>query len=289
MEGSLVVTRNLQPLRSIDRWLCLRLILNLGRDTRQCLHVVALWKWLEAEFGYQNIILTLLRDTPGSVVNTIADEAVHCINCFLSETPPPDYSSLPVTTTEILGTQVRTIEISLPALHRYRRSALRQIRETVNDVILRASERRAALELVRQSAGLVPVQQRMIDPGSTSVVVERGESSQTSSILLNPNHIIGNEVPPTLRTLMITFSRDKPITEIELRDFFYRLFGSDCIEQVYMEVVNPQVRQSWYAHVLFRSARTVEAILHGKMIVDFVINGKRAAIRRPFGSTHLDS
>ncbi|OVA18161.1 hypothetical protein BVC80_1835g581 [Macleaya cordata] len=214
MEG-LPVRRKSQPFRIVDCRLFARMVMNLGYDPMRCLHVISLWKWLEAEFGYPNIIATLLRDTPNSSVITLVNEAVNCINWFLEETPPPRSTSLTITTTEFRGTQVR---ISLRALYQYRESALRRIAETVDIVIfIRAAEQLAALiTLLRPmgqthdavaaavATGLVPVQvqESMIDP--------------------NLNRII-NQVPlEEHRTMMITFYRENPITERELQYFFDR-------------------------------------------------------------------
>ncbi|OVA18159.1 hypothetical protein BVC80_1835g578 [Macleaya cordata] len=313
----------------------------MGRDLRQCMHMIALWLWLE-EVGYPNIILKMLT-LPDWVVNVIADEAVRCLNCIQSKTPPP-YSSSTITT-EIPVTEalMEDKQISLSSfLYPNRQSALRRTTNTVNNVCFRATfediVQQAALannnndhthdhdhdhdhdhqqqegvsdqlinlavqgianqpmtssstggsvvqqELVEVSVGPVSqphaaaagvvVQERIITPGSSSSVLETGDSSsQTSVLISNDNH----KVPRGKRSMFMTFSRGHPITGRALRNFFVRSYG-ECIEDLYMQEVPPN-RQSLYARVVFRSIRTVAAILDGKDKAKFAINGKHVWAR----------
>ncbi|OVA18162.1 hypothetical protein BVC80_1835g582 [Macleaya cordata] len=254
--------------------------MNLGHDPIQCLHVIAFWKWLEAEFGYQNIIFTLLRVQSNRVVFTTANKTVDCINCFQYETPPPRSSYLTITTTEFRRTQGwislpalhRFRRISLRSLHRYKESALTQISETVNDAVFVG----AAVQLAALINLLGPNRQ----PRAAAAVGEAPAQVRQCMIDPNLNRII-NRVPlAENRTMMITFSRANPITERELRYFFDRYYGRNGIERVYMEVENRPVRPScWYVLVVFRPAETATAMifLHGQEgLVEFVINGKHA-------------
>ncbi|OVA18163.1 hypothetical protein BVC80_1835g583 [Macleaya cordata] len=277
MEGS-QVRRKRKALRIVDGQLFARMARNLGRDPMQCLRVIALWKWLESEFGYRNTIHLLLTDTEVSAVHTMADEAVHCINCFLSEIPPPDHSSLAIPNGFLNQTHIswpaqnRYTRIPLPTLHRYRMSALRRISETVDDVILV----RAALQM---SALINNNHIPLLNPALPIALVPSAVPPPIQERMLDQNlyHII-NQVPlGERRTMMITFSRANPITEIELTDFFVRFYGRDCIEQC-MEVANPPVRPSCcYVIVVFRSAETAAEIFshcEEDQLVEFVLNGK---------------
>ncbi|OVA07434.1 hypothetical protein BVC80_939g1 [Macleaya cordata] len=133
--GSTVTVEELRSFHSIDRQIYRRLVINLGLDIIQCMHMIALWLWLE-EIGYPNIVLKMLT-LPDRVINTIADEAARCLHSLNSDTSPPPLSSA---ITEIPVTQelMENIPISLAFLYQHRVSALARISKTVMDVTLKA-------------------------------------------------------------------------------------------------------------------------------------------------------
>ncbi|XP_026398283.1 uncharacterized protein LOC113294074 [Papaver somniferum] len=132
--ASSVTTEDLKAFHAMDRDLYKRLVIDSGRDLFTCMHVIALWIFLE-EIGYPNIVEKLLRMND-AVVNFILNEAIRCLDCLKSVTPPipvVNIHDLPLTQ-ELMGNKA----ISLSLVYQYRDDALTRVNQTVKDVFVRA-------------------------------------------------------------------------------------------------------------------------------------------------------
>lgn len=73
-----ITTEELHMFHGIDRELYARLVRTLGRDTRECMKVMAMWIWLERmPMGLSNshLVMELLKWSD-FMINAIADETV---------------------------------------------------------------------------------------------------------------------------------------------------------------------------------------------------------------------
>ncbi|KAI3991961.1 hypothetical protein MKX01_012906 [Papaver californicum] len=140
-----------------------------------------------------------------------------------------------------------------------------------------------------------PITGKFVEPEPiTSLKVEEGSSSGTAqgeniseigkplSILPKFEELqIVQVIPPCERTMFVTFSRGFPISEDQIREFFGRTYGENCIESIYMqEIMPPQRRQSMYAKIVFDTTETIDNILAGEEKVRFFINGRHIQARR---------
>ncbi|XP_019194019.1 PREDICTED: uncharacterized protein LOC109188014 [Ipomoea nil] len=85
------------------------------------------------------------------------------------------------------------------------------------------------------------------------------------------------DVHPDDRTIFLTFSKGYPISEQEVKDFFFRKFG-DSIETIYMQEV-ASGEQVLYARLVARSLAALEAIVVGGK-AKYNINGKHVWARK---------
>ncbi|XP_074292987.1 uncharacterized protein LOC141619862 [Silene latifolia] len=96
---------------------------------------------------------------------------------------------------------------------------------------------------------------------------------------LSENHQSkGATIPPSERTIFLTFSKGYPILELELRDFLCRSFG-DIVETLYMQEVGEN-EQPLYARLVVHDARAMDVVLNGQGKVKFAINGKHVWARK---------
>ncbi|OVA00096.1 hypothetical protein BVC80_1453g18 [Macleaya cordata] len=216
-----------------------------------------------------------------NVVNSLADEARHCLTCATSETPPPPLSSsndddqIPITKSLMNNNQ----QLALHFLYENRLDVLSGITKTVtnvcskvfDDIIHQAFSNAAAVATVPPPTS----PERVFPP----TITETGESSFRQS---NLNPMAEPWVPKNEstreRTMFITFSRGYPISAMEVRDFFVRSFG-DCVEAIHMQEVDPN-EQPLYARLILRSTSIIPLILDGKERVKFVLDGRHMRVRR---------
>ncbi|KAL3581459.1 hypothetical protein D5086_015791 [Populus alba] len=78
--NSMVTPEEFKIFHTIDRTLYTRLTVNLDRDPAESMQVMALWIWLEKE-ARDNLVDKMLS-LPDALVNSLADEAVLCLNCL---------------------------------------------------------------------------------------------------------------------------------------------------------------------------------------------------------------
>ncbi|XP_076900550.1 uncharacterized protein LOC143554737 [Bidens hawaiensis] len=89
------------------------------------------------------------------------------------------------------------------------------------------------------------------------------------------------ETPQENRTIFLTFSKGYPISELEVREYFTRMFG-DFIEAIFMQPVEPD-NQPLFARIVARNPSMVSAVVDrdgtdGKS--KYYINGKHVWARK---------
>ncbi|PIA38685.1 hypothetical protein AQUCO_02700125v1 [Aquilegia coerulea] len=271
----------LRTFHSIDRELFRRFVINLGRDPLQSMQIIALWLWLEA-VGYPNIIAKM-RTLPDIVVNAIAEEGATCLYYIEFDTPP-----VPVNDNIRLTLNLMKRPISLQYLFENRFRARIVIPKTVNEIFSRVFE-----DIMQERAAMINNGQGQFGEGNQVWATADGQQ-----VIIPLPNIIGQGVNPGYhplqfqvgqssrsvqqpddhKTMIMTFARGYPIAEGEVRDYFMRNYG-DVIERIHMEDTPPNA-QPLIAHVTFRSPSTIDLILNGSELVNFVINGKQAWICR---------
>ncbi|KAF9606585.1 hypothetical protein IFM89_026847 [Coptis chinensis] len=107
---------------------------------------------------------------------------------------------------------------------------------------------------------------------------EVGDSSNQAPYPTEQSYFPIVDEPPEDRTMFMTFSRGYPISEAELRAYFFRGYG-DVIEDINMEYTTHSI-QPLYARVVFHSPDTVEEVLNGREKIKFIIKGKHVWTRR---------
>ncbi|KAL3523347.1 hypothetical protein ACH5RR_016181 [Cinchona calisaya] len=73
---------------SIDRKLYTRLAINLRRDPKESMQVMAFWLWLEQDVLDNLKLVKQMLSLPSTLVNELADESVMCLKCVENDTFP---------------------------------------------------------------------------------------------------------------------------------------------------------------------------------------------------------
>lgn len=273
----------------IDRSLYVILIRDLVRDPLECLYIMGLWLWLERA-GFYHFISKILS-LPTFLINELADEAVTCIKCtntqfpFLSES-----TEIPLTHSLVKK------DISLQYFHENHLSAFQEIESLVRGVcipslsdILEKDCCGGNVKTPMKGLTMVPSH-----AASTSGASSVREPSSIDNLLIQSAASLGivgggdsppsrgkaraGEVSRNERTMFVTFSKGYPVTEIEVRQFFNRLFGN-CIDSFHMQEVKPD-EQSLYAKIVFLRPSFIRSILNGVSKAKFTINGKHVWMRK---------
>ncbi|KAK1382407.1 hypothetical protein POM88_020142 [Heracleum sosnowskyi] len=82
-----------------------------------------------------------------------------------------------------------------------------------------------------------------------------------------------HDVEPDDRTLFLTFSKGHYIPEVEIREFFTRIFGN-FIEGIYMQDASVN-EQQLHARMVCRSSAIISSIAPPNRKTKYSINGKR--------------
>ncbi|XP_020229221.1 uncharacterized protein LOC109810223 [Cajanus cajan] len=113
------------------------------------------------------------------------------------------------------------------------------------------------------------------------VSVQKECNPNFNELMAMLNHTSENkEVPVDDRIIFMTFSRGYLISEVEVRDFFLRMYG-DIVEALHMQDVVPP-EQPLYARVVIRAEaiHMIDHILESTNKVKLSINGKHAWARK---------
>ncbi|EPS73942.1 hypothetical protein M569_00820, partial [Genlisea aurea] len=229
---------------AIDRDLYRILVTDLRRSPAESMHVMALWLWLE-RVGLCNIVGKILSLAP-PLINRLADEATICLDIISSNQfrIPASTPEIPLTRSALLNPPPEPFSVEY--LRKNRSGVHDAVRNLVSDVCI------PALSDVAGVGGA--------DPSARSSSSSSGRAS---------------------RTMFATFSKGYPVSEGEVREFFGRRFGDDCIESLRMQEVRRESReQALYARVVFVRSSIIGTILKGGDKAKFSINGKHVWMRQ---------
>ncbi|KAI3900711.1 hypothetical protein MKW92_003345 [Papaver armeniacum] len=287
----------MQELRSfhrIDRDLYRYLTITLRKDPLVSMAVIALWMFME-ELAYPIIILELLQNQRDIITNSAYDEAVWAIHYIITGTPPPPFYRTEVTdmptTLSLIRDYGSAMYISMTSLFEeggyaslkriignvcyrmfadiFREALLKNgysddLNDVVNDFANEILEDTNIPEVELENSA--PITGNVVEP--ESVKCEVGSSSGTAQ---------GDHQ----RTLFVTFSRGFLISEDQIREFFVRTYGENCVESINMQDISPpELRQPMYAMIVFHATETIDKILAGEDKVRFLINGRHIQARR---------
>ncbi|EEF38483.1 uncharacterized protein LOC8263380 [Ricinus communis] len=171
---------------NIDRLLYTRLLFSLDRDPAQSMQVMALFLWLERS-GHVNDFVSKMLLLPDTLINSIADEAVICLNCIESDQFHfyPDNSS---THDNIpLIHCVSKTGISLQFFHENRLTILRAVSKIVAEVCLRAFE-----DIVKQAEKFK----------SAAIVAHEGRNRQETT---KPVYFYGPMINPAVLPVLYDY------------------------------------------------------------------------------------
>ncbi|EOA19578.1 hypothetical protein CARUB_v10002669mg [Capsella rubella] len=254
---------------------------------------MATWFWLE-DFFSQNIISTMLAFSDPVIV-ALANEAVLCFQCLDFAQQPNDFSQIPLTA------EVMTKDISLQIIYKHRYSAITGIKNFLTTVCSRVFS--DILQQVLPSSSsysfITKLRHPLIIPGFPHPTF--GSINVMPDIDVYNNHLslcshglwgwnancIATE---NERTMFITFSRGFPVSQEEVKHFFTKNYGENCVEGVYMNYDkgnstnangdNYGQQQPLYARLVLDSVATVDRILGGEKIQKFKSNGKHIWARK---------
>ncbi|XP_061986450.1 uncharacterized protein LOC133705332 [Populus nigra] len=147
--NSMVTPEEFKIFHTIDRTLYTRLIVNLDRDPAESMQVMALWIWLEKE-ARDNLVDKMLS-LPDAVINSLADEAVLCLNCIKTDrfhfSPESMNDEVPLTQ------QLTKTGLSLRFFHDNRLGILRALTKIIDEVCARAFEDISRQVIEKKAAG----------------------------------------------------------------------------------------------------------------------------------------
>ncbi|XP_048227621.1 uncharacterized protein LOC125369434, partial [Ricinus communis] len=251
---------------SIDRKLYTLLVMNLWRDPRESMQILALWLWLE-RMGYGSVVRKVLS-LPKILIKDLADEMIICLSCITNDHFACENSDIP------LLKSLMEKEISLKYFHNNRVGATIGVTRIINEVCIRACHDIMQLAIERITEQDLLDTKKIIISSRTQPKLDEIEF-QDHAILPCTQEI--NGVHPQDRTVFISFSKGYPVHEWEMREFLASYFG-DYIESVYMQNVGLH-KQASFARIVFHSAKLVQKILGGMDKEKFTINGKHVWAR----------
>ena len=118
---------------NIDRRLFSRLVMKLGRDPVQSMHVMALFMWLEKNYKNRRMMFDIMT-WPDHLLNDLANEAAMALTCVESENFP-----FPDTINDMPLTQKLThSDVNLKFIHENRHSIMPAVAKSQRDTCIRA-------------------------------------------------------------------------------------------------------------------------------------------------------
>ncbi|KAG7608849.1 hypothetical protein ISN44_As05g010230 [Arabidopsis suecica] len=280
-----------------DRKIFSKLVLKFSKTPAESLLIMATWFWLE-DFFSQNILSTILA-LSDPVIMALANEAVLCFQCLDSAEQPNDFNQIPLTA-ELLAK-----DISLQIFHKHRYSAIAGIRNFLTTVCSRIFS--DILQRALPPSSSYPFVTRLRHPliipgfphptfGSINVMhdVVVGDNLYNNNLFPCSHGLWGWNASciatDNERTMFITFSRGFPVSQAEVKRFFTKNYGENCVEGVYMKEDNKNFlnangndngqQQSLFAKLVLNSVATVDRILDGEKIKRFKSNGKHIWARK---------
>ncbi|XP_026428694.1 uncharacterized protein LOC113324605 [Papaver somniferum] len=261
--GEEITIDQLRSIYKIDRDMYRKLTVNMRKEPLVCMAVMALWLFME-DLGYPNVIPMLLS-YPSDIIDYAFEEAKVLVYHILTRTPPP--SSLIDTPITLRLIHVVGSRAYIPMKNLYHDGTIPYIEITnrlkdlcctlFEDIFIEAMSGTNATNTTVYS-------QRLFN--------EIGGSSSVPTV--EEPQVVRVSTPPSERTMFITFSKEFPITEDQLREYFVGMHG-DCIERIDMQEIQPPQRRLMFAKIAFNESETIDQILGGVEAVWLLINGVR--------------
>ncbi|KAI3867306.1 hypothetical protein MKW98_001740 [Papaver atlanticum] len=261
----------IEELRSthrVERQMYRRLTMDMHKEPLACMAVMALWLFME-ELGYPSVIATLLT-YQSDILDTAFLEAQSLSHYIVTRTPPPtSLIDTPITLRLIHAVGSQRF-IPMKNLFEYGTIPYIKVQKFVKDVCGALFEDifREAMSSRNNACDTTVHSQRLFE-----------EICGSSSLPQEPQ-AVRVSTPPSQRTMLVTFSREYPITgEDHVREYFVVMHG-DCIERIDMQEIKPPYRNPMSAKIVFNDSVTIDEILGGKENVKLLINGLHADARR---------
>ncbi|XP_015060360.1 uncharacterized protein LOC107006278 [Solanum pennellii] len=253
---------------TIVRKLYSLLILDLQRDPFESMKVLALWIWLEHTCLFSDVIRKIASFTQ-DFINQLADEAVTCLKCiddteYLLSTNAND---IPLTK------KVTRNDLSILFFCQNRNGTTSGIRKIVIEVCLKILP-----DIVRESLNRSSEQTSMQSNMSMGPPLDEEYLIKRVSQLGLEGDMKGHNISDEELTMFVTFSKDYPVTELEIREFIAPVFG-EYIEYILMQEVKSN-EQALYAQIVFSIPGIIEFILQNESKAKFIINGKEVWMQK---------
>ncbi|RZC84684.1 hypothetical protein C5167_047470 [Papaver somniferum] len=247
-----------------------RLTMEMLKEPLACMAVMALWLFME-ELGYPSVISTLLTYQT-DILDSAFLEAQSLSHCIVTRTEPPSsLLDMPITLRLIHAVGSRRF-IPLKNLFQHGTIPYIKVQNMLKDVCGALFEDifTEAMSSRNNTTNTTVHSQRLFDEICNSSSSPAVEEPQAVRVI----------TPPSERTMLVTFSREFPITtEDHVREYFVVMHG-DCIERIDMQDPKPPQRRSMGAKIILKDSETIDEILGGKESVRLLINGLHADARR---------
>ncbi|KAI3907147.1 hypothetical protein MKW92_034387 [Papaver armeniacum] len=266
--SSRMTIEELRSTHRVERQMYRKLTMDMRKEPLACMAVMALWMFME-DLGYPRVIATLLT-YQSDILDSAFSEAQSLAHYVVTRTPPPtSLIEVPITLRLIhaVGSQ-RFIPMS--NVFEYGTIPYAKVQQFLKDVCGALFE-----DIFREAMS------SRNNAGDTTVYSERlFEEICGSSSLPQQPQAARVSTPPSERTMLVTFSREYPITgENHVREYFVVMHG-DCVERIDMEEPKRPHRNPMGAKIVFKDSATIDEILGGKENVRLLINGLYADARR---------
>ncbi|XP_017233512.1 uncharacterized protein LOC108207588 [Daucus carota subsp. sativus] len=291
---------NFNLFHTSDRTLFYRLVHKLGRDVSESMRVVAFLIWLE-KAGYSQHAIHKLMAWPFYLLEQVADEIAVFSSCLGREFIGRQFICL------FSVRKLCSLHIDLFEFHANRIGILEGVEKIVSEICMRAFKDilTGASEFKDDKGD--EMWYDYINPSSVQPTfyhncaahnftapstssVQRAEPQprlRVGIILKDPNANqsqkfggmqLGNggknkpDEEPDERTILLTFSKGCCISEVEIREFFTRIFG-DFIEEIFIQDVASDEQPS-YARMVCRSSAMISTIAPPNRKTKYTVNGK---------------
>ncbi|KAI3929013.1 hypothetical protein MKX01_029542 [Papaver californicum] len=235
---------DLRSLNRIERDMYRKLSEDMLKEPFVCMAVMALWIFTE-NLGYFNVIAMLLS-CESDILNSSFSESESLVRHIINKTPP--LSSL----------------IDMP-------------------IILRLIHANGSREYISLN-NVFEFEHGIITYIQYDILFEDifGKALSGNNTTNTTEPQIVRVTPPSERTMFVTFSREYPISEDQVREYFVGMH-EDCIERIDMQKIKPPQKQSLFAKIVFYDSGTIDKILGGEEKVRLFISGLYVQVRRYMG------
>ncbi|KAL1828100.1 hypothetical protein ACET3Z_006512 [Daucus carota] len=282
---------NFNLFHTSDRTLFYRLVYRLGRNVCESMHVVAFLIWLEKVRYSQNAIHKLMA-WPFYLLDQVANEIAGFLSCLGREEIGRQFICL------FSVRKLCSLHIDLFEFHANRIQILEGVNKIVSEICMRAFKDILTGESEFKDDKGDEMWYDYINPGSVLPTFYHNcaahnfrapSTSRVGNISKDPtadqSHmqlVNGGKNKPdeelVERTISLTFLKGRHISEVEIREFFTRIFG-DFIEEIFMQDVASDEQPS-YARMVCRSSAMISTIAPPNRKTKYSLNGKHIFVTK---------